>query len=308
VHSGATDESGRKKLAKEMKMSIQIAKPVLFWLIAASIGVMATQMQSVSAQMINVQSPFRTTGDNFYERNGINFGLNFPGSSRIVGLNPAGQLLPHIPLTQGTASNVVPAFGGYNPNASLRTGFTTLGRNPNISFGLELGKGSRRSISSQTPSVTMMNGQVASIFSGANRPFVTRIDPVIGMGSGWGFSLARRPGPASMNAAQPAVSASEPPPEMERTYSNPNTTATRGELSISDIRKQRKLNEMVQDQELLRELETLTQRANALVQQGKYGAARAKYGRALRKISDRREMQEAREFIQARLNELRDKR
>lgn len=271
---------------------------------AACMSVMALDLQTVAAQMINVQTPFRTARDTYYERNGVNFGLNFGGNGRIVGLNPAGQLMPNIRLTQGSAGQAIPTVGGYNPNASLRTGFAIAGGDFNgSSLGLEFGKGSSRSMSSQTPSVTVMNGQIGSIFSGANRPFVTRIDPVIGLGGGRsGSSLIRRP------ASEATQSASTETAAATRSYSNSQSTAVRGDVSIAEIKKQRRLNEMVQDKKMLQDLQQLVDKANSLVSQGEYGAARAKLGRALRLVSDRTDMQDVREHLQAQLYELKGKR
>lgn len=299
----------------KMPNQLHASRTFCHFLIAASMLVIAPGAETASAQMINVATPFRTTGDTYYERNGMNFGMSFPGNGRIRGLNAAGQLLPNIQITQGGAGAVTPSFGGYNPNASLRTGFATIGGNPNISFGLELGKGSRRSISSQTPSVTMMNGQFGSIFSGANRPFVTRIDPVIGMGGGRGSSLLRRPNLDSYNYRTDGSEAEglqlgdqSADESAAKTYSNPHSTATRGDISVADIKAQRKLSEMVQDQQLLKELDDLMKLADDLESQEKYGAARAKYSRALRKVSDRKDLAEVRQILRDKLNSLRGKR
>lgn len=276
--------------------------PIL--LSTACMIVMAFQADSTSAQMINVRTPFQSNTGTFYERTGINFGFSFGGNRRIRGLSPTGQLLPRIQVTQGSAGVTAPTQGGYDPNASLRTGFATVGGDVNVAFGLEMGKGSRRSSSTQTPSVTMMNGQIGSIFSGAQRPFVTRIDPVIGRGGGNGLSIIRRPG-YSNDGIEATETVSEPAP---RTYSNPNSTAVHGDISIADIKKQRRLEEMVQDQEMLQELQELISKASTLASQGEYGAARAKFGRALRKVSDRPDLTDVKEHLQEKLAELKGKR
>ncbi len=272
----------------------------------ACFGLMALDMQSVAAQMINVRTPFQTSRDSFFERSGVNFGLGFPGNGRIVGLSPTGQLLPNIQLTQGGFGQAIPTVGGFTPNASLRSGIALVGGSlGGSSLGIEFGQGSTRSISSQTPSITLQNGQFGSIFGGANRPFVTRIDPVIGLGGNGrsGSSLIGRPIGGSYESSPAPVKSSEP-----RSYSNPHSTALSGELSIAEIKRRRSLNEQAEDQELKREVQDLIDRSSALVKEGSYGAARSKLGRALRKVSERTDMDEVREYLQQQLHELRGKR
>ena len=234
----------------------------------ACFAMMASSSGVLLGQMINVQTPFQSNRDSFYERQGIGFGLSFPGNSKIRGLSPAGQILPNVQLTQGSFDQAIPGFGGYRPNSSLRTGFTT---GNGLSLGLEMGKGFRRSSVSQAPSVTMMNGGSASIFSGSMRPFVTRIDPVLGAGLNSPRLYKKRPetDPADSNRVSPAPS-----------YAN--STAARGEMSVSDIKNQKQQSQQRQNQALKAEINDLITAAESLEAQGKYGAARAKYGRALR--------------------------
>lgn len=144
-------------------------------------GVNATPL---AAQMINVGTPFNTVGDSYYERMGVNFGFSIPGGrgngSRIVGLNPLGGVTPNINFGQNGFGSAVPQFGNYDPGASARFGFGVV--NPQgggFSLGFEMGKGSNRSVTSTVPSITVPNGYGGSIGSGALRPFVTGVVPVV---------------------------------------------------------------------------------------------------------------------------------
>lgn len=249
-------------------MIANYARTHLILMAFACVVMMASSTDALLGQMINVQTPFQSNRDSFYERQGIGFGLSLPGSSNIRGLSPAGQILPNVQLTQGSFGQAIPGFGGYRPNSSLRTGITT---GNGLSLGLEMGKGFRRSSVSQAPSVTMMNGGSASIFSGSLQPFVTRIDPVLGAGLNSPRLYKKRPAtePSDSHQVSPAAS-----------YAS--STAARGDVSVSDIQNQKQLAQQQQDQALRSEIDDLISAAEALEAKGKYGAARAKYGRALR--------------------------
>ncbi len=144
--------------------------------------------QTACAQMINVGTPFNTVTDSYYERNGVNFGFSIPGGqgsgSRIVGLNPLGMVTPNINFSQNGFGSAIPPFGGYDPGASARTGFGFINsRGGGFSLGLEFGKGSSRSVTSTVPSLTVPNGFGGFIQSGASRPFVTGLVPVVSSGN-----------------------------------------------------------------------------------------------------------------------------
>ncbi len=275
-------------------------KRLTFMGMLACTVLLAMPERALLGQMINVGTPFRTNSDSYFGRTGIGFGMNFAGNNRIRGLNAAGQILPRVQLTQGSFGESIPGFGGYNPNSPLRTGFTTVGGDVGVSFGLEMGKGSRRSSVMQAPSVTMMNGQSASIFSGSQVPFVTQINPVIGMGAN--RALLMVPSAAEETVARYDSSGSP------RTYSSGPSTATQGDISVAEIQQQRQQQEVLQDEQLQAELDELLSAAESLVAQGNYAAARAKYGRALRKIHDRSDLVELRQQLEQTLRELRKRR
>jgi len=180
---------------------------------------------TASAQGILVGTPFHTNSDSFYERNGVNFGFGFPNGrpgfgSRIVGLLPNGAFNPNgIQFNQGSFGSTLPQFGGYDPNASARTGFGRVGGNgPNFSLGFEFGKGSTRNATSQAPSVVIPNGGIGSVTSGQNSPFVTSVTPVV-----FGNGLAL---PPSGNSIAPIM------PGSYRIPSGSNYSALRQQLNL----------------------------------------------------------------------------
>ena len=248
--------------------------------------------QRLAGQMINVSSPYTRTSDSFFNRTGVNFGLSFGGGGKVFGYNAAGQITPSINITQGGAGAAIPPFGGYDPNAGLQTGVAVLGGDVGFSLGLVAGKGNTRSIVSRTPSVTVMNGQMGSIFSGQNRPFVTRITPVVG-------NLHFRP-------SRPPDS--RPTNFSPRSYGNPNSTATRGALSLAEISRQKAREASAEQAELNAEIESLVRKARQLTEDGKFGAARAKYSRALRRLGESQGTAGAHAKIAAELDAIRDKR
>jgi hypothetical protein len=139
-----------------------------------------------NCQQIGVFTPNTTVSDSFFENFGVNFAFGLRGGtgdgSRVVGLGANGQILPNITFTQGSAGSAVPPFGGFDPNAGLRTGFGVISDNGGFTLGLVMGQGSNRSITNTTPGVTVQNGFGGSISSGSLSPFVTGVIPITGDG------------------------------------------------------------------------------------------------------------------------------
>ncbi|MEO1528476.1 MAG: hypothetical protein AAFX06_23885 [Planctomycetota bacterium] len=119
--------------------------------------------QASTAQQIVTSAPFQTLNNSFYEQTGINWSLRGPNFFANFGGPP-----------------LLPAFGGADPNAGLRTGFAFQRGGISGSLGLSLAQGSNRSSVSTTPSVTTMNGVPGNISSQTISPFVTGITPVVG--------------------------------------------------------------------------------------------------------------------------------
>ncbi|MGI9518849.1 MAG: hypothetical protein ACR2NP_17470, partial [Pirellulaceae bacterium] len=169
------------------------------------------RLRELNDVQIVVEVRFLTLQDSFFERIGIDLDLAFNdnsgltpatipddqssvGGSAIVGRLPTdpGVVLPanlDIPLTQGSFNETIPGFGGAGnlQQTALNFGFAILS-DIEVYFLLQAAKGDSRSNVTQAPTVTMFNGQSATVFSGEQRPFVTSIQPVVG-----DFAAAQQP-------------------------------------------------------------------------------------------------------------------
>ncbi len=160
------------------------------------VAILALTANSLFGQMIAVGTPYQGFSQSWYQRQGVQFGFGFPGGqgfgSRAVGLLPNGSFTPggQIQFTQGGFGGTVPIFGGYDPFASARFGFGRQGPNGGFRFGLELGQGSTRTITSLTPSLVVQNGSGGALFSGQVSPFVTGWIPIVGSASPGGIDKA----------------------------------------------------------------------------------------------------------------------
>ena len=159
-----------------------------------------------------------------------------------------------------------------NPTTTVTDSFGTPGGGGALQFNfggspvrLNFGRGSSRTISSTTPSLTVQNGFGGSIFSGQWRPFVTGVTPVVGgyqQGLGPVPYLARDPiqpvygygtaVPRPVNNAvtqavangfgqssSKGVAPEEPAPSRDVIFSPSDSSAERGDLSVREIRANR---------------------------------------------------------------------
>lgn len=252
---------------------------------------------SVHAQDILVSTPLNRLSDSYYEAMGVHWGFQFGGpSSQVFGF-----------FNQGSAGSAIPPFGGYDPNASARFGFNSVNSNGSgFSLGLEMGKGSSRTMTSASPSVVVPNGGTGSIFDGSFRPFVTGVIPVVG-----------NPG----DLVEPYVPPYQPPQSLGKRWSDilspstesrpartsestsastrvENSSAQRGDLSVAELKAHRAA-EVSQTQS---ELDTLIAEAEGFEQEGKYSRARTAYRKAIKRAEGRQ-----RYDLQLKLESLLDK-
>ena len=78
-----------------------------------------------------------------------------------------------------------PQFGTPSNNAGLTTNFGYFSKYGQIGFGLNFGQGANQTAVTQTPSVTLMNGQQGFVSDTSQTPFVVSVVPVVG-----GFPIA----------------------------------------------------------------------------------------------------------------------
>ncbi|MGO8688451.1 MAG: hypothetical protein ACLQLG_02370 [Thermoguttaceae bacterium] len=116
------------------------------------------------AQQVGVRTPFTTTNNSFFEQNSVSWSGNWGG----------------VHFQFGTPTLATPTFGSPAPGAGLSTGFSINNGNSNLNFGLSLSQGARQSLVSQTPMLTLTNGQPGFMSDTSQTPFVIGQVPVVG--------------------------------------------------------------------------------------------------------------------------------
>ncbi len=165
------------------------------------------QLRELNDVQIVVEVRFVSLADSFFERIGVDFDFNINDNSGLdpnaipeevspsstVGLTNSDQAGPafspdlDIPFRQGSFVSSAPLFGGFDPGSAASFGFAILS-DIEVFFLLNAATGDARTNITQAPTVTMFNGQVASVNDGAQVPFVTSVTPVVG-----DFAVAQQP-------------------------------------------------------------------------------------------------------------------
>ena len=172
-----------------------------------------TRLRELNDVQIVVEVRFIRLRDDFFERIGVDFDLRINDSSGLtnqaqipdaiqdiggritVGREPIDNAPVFtsdldIPIRTSTFGATVPQFGipdRTNVTSGLNFGFAILS-DIEVYFLLQAAKGDERSNVTNAPTVTMFNGQSASVFDGSLVPFVTSITPVVG-----DFAAAQQP-------------------------------------------------------------------------------------------------------------------
>lgn len=264
------------------------------------------QLRRAQGPQVAVSTPFHTVNDSFYERIGVDFDFSIPGSKNgrgVVGLNPDGSLSRNINFSQGGFGSAIPQFGGNDAATNARTGFGITKKGGGLFFNFEAGQGSSRSHVSQVPTVVMYNGQQGSISDTSQTPFITGLVPIVG-GGGLPYypttsystsplahrlqqlNQQRRIGSTSGSSTR---STQRPSSQAERIASKVSaakkSTASRGDISVAEIRRQRDTQKQVEKQEKDQEVLALVERAQGAEDRGKLGAAKIYYRQAARRAS-----------------------
>ena len=155
------------------------------------------KLRELNDVQIVIEVRFMILQDDFFERIGVDFDFNLNDNaaagistvdsvsdSAVIGNavptgnpnNPFGQ---NVSFTQNTIGTAAAAFGGASGATAANFGFAILS-DIEVFFLLEAAQGSTRSNVMQAPTVTMFNGQSASISDGQQQPFVTGVVPVVG--------------------------------------------------------------------------------------------------------------------------------
>jgi general secretion pathway protein D len=162
------------------------------------------QLRDLNDVQIVIEVRFITLQDNFFERIGVDFDFNIednapltPGTNipdRVGGTTVIGQVGSQVfpsnfdvGLTQDSFTSAIPQFGGFDAATAANFGFAILS-DIEVFFLLQASQGDTRSNVLQAPTVTVTNGQVATVNDNALRPFVTSVIPVVG-----DFAAAQQP-------------------------------------------------------------------------------------------------------------------
>ena len=279
---------------------------VKFWSIS-NVCLTCTLVLSLTApsfsQNINVTTPFQSVSDSYFENFGVNFGFSIPGGrghgSRGVGLSPTGRLTPNLTFSQNLGGGV-PGGGGIGGGGQMN--FGSQGGGGGFSMGLGLAQASGRTNTTTAVSLTTMNGAPANIASGAFVPFTTGFVPVLGQAQ---FNrpidnaVTRAINSGQLSLGNPAYRTETSLSLPDRTYSEPNSSAIRGDASVNSIkaaRARRLAEEKIQ-------LQNQLAAAQQLYEQQKLVEARIALRQALQMTDDKQVKQE----IKARIAEMRKK-
>jgi hypothetical protein len=220
----------RFDLRKENSFSLGVCRPGLIVLTALSINALSWSL--LIGQNIGITTPFTSAAGGYFESTGISWGFGLPGrGGPVFGLGPGGQVTPQIGFSWG-GGNVIPPFGGYNPNAGAQLSAT----GNNFSFALNMAKGSTRTLTSQAPSMIVQNGSGGSFFSGQVSPFVIGMVPIVGdQPLDNAVTRAVQSGQLDLTY-RPEESAT---PDRADYYYLSKSTATQGDQSVTAIKAQR---------------------------------------------------------------------
>ncbi len=245
--------------------------------------------RSVAAQQVQLSTPQFGASDSFHERFGTSWGFRSGNAFfNFGGPNPG-----------------LPPFGGHDPNADARFGLG--GRWGGGAFSLQgfAGQGSSRTLVADTPMIVIPNGGVGTVANTLQRPFVTGLAPVVGRRSispllerlerlrqqrsalGHAASRSALPGnavelPADANSVD-RLSTRDALPGGGGADSADGSTASRGDLSVAEIRRRQAEREEVERQRELTEVRQLIERGRGCEEAGKLGAAAIYYKQAARR-------------------------
>ena len=137
------------------------------WHTTLAAGVLVTLVAVVAssqAQQVTVGAPFHNLSDSFFENNTVGWSGHYRG----------------INFSYGSAPLALPQFGLPDKSAGLSANFAFAGKDGQINFYTNFSQGYRQSLVTQTPSVTMMNGQTGYVSDSSQVPFVMSVVPVVG--------------------------------------------------------------------------------------------------------------------------------
>lgn len=172
--------------------------------IGAPALVLGIGLDFATAQQVTVATPQTTVSDSFFEHMGTSWGMR--------GKNWFFQFGP-----QGNPNSAAPAFGGFDPSAGANFGLGFNGGGFNGGLLGNFSQGSRRTLTSTTPMVTVQNGVPGFVADASISPFVMGYVPVVGGYPAFGPFQPAMP-PSNVVTGHPAVVEA-----LERVADNPPT-------------------------------------------------------------------------------------
>ncbi len=232
------------------------------------------------AQQVTIGAPMTNVSNNFQENIGVGFGFTIPtgnpaaGARGVVGLGPNG---PQQGINFGFGGPANVPFGQGNPNPAQLGWQVNGGNGGRAGFNIFADQGSSTTLTSQTPMLTVMNGQQGYFASTVQRPFVTGLIPVVNdFGAGFAPTVVYPnisipwPSPADYssggttvvnerwarlqaNETARAARTTPPPPVPERAvaplaHASGSSSAERGAPSLAEIRRAQATEEAVKEQ------------------------------------------------------------
>ena len=132
-------------------------------LAAMIVGGHAIWASPVSAQYSAVTAPFNSASSSYFEQFGVSFGFR----------------TQNFFFEQNSQASAIPPFGGFTAGAGANLGFAFGGDGGSGFINISASQGSRTSLVSQTPSITLTNGLPGAIFDTTLSPFVVSVIPVV---------------------------------------------------------------------------------------------------------------------------------
>ena len=133
--------------------------------IVAVVGILLLAPGETPAQQVTISTPMNNVSDGFYENFGTSWGVRGNNFFFQQGGNP---------------TSAAPSFGGFDPSSGLSGGWGSNGGKLASNFNFNWSQGYRQNFTSQTPMVTLMNGQQGFFSDTSQSPFVIGQIPVVG--------------------------------------------------------------------------------------------------------------------------------
>jgi hypothetical protein len=214
------------------------------------------------AQQANIATPSVASGDSFFENYGLNFGYSKMGRNGGFFFNNGG-------------GGVVPPFGGFDPSAGANFGLGGNIGGGRFFMNGTASQGSNRSMVSQTPSVTLMNGQIGTITDTVQFPFVTSILPVVGDPVSPLAEKLERLQNGEAPARQSTAAAAAPATFSKEARPQVSTAAVAPTSSVAAIRRRQQLEDAAHAEAAAAEISELVARGEAAERAEKPRVARS---------------------------------